>query len=299
MWNKILEEYKDYITIERSFSENSIEAYMRDINSFYNFLKSFGEKYEKIESVDLNSIQNFIYLLNNNDISIKSQSRIISGIRSFFKYLILEDLIEDDPSELIEMPKKEDKLPTVLSIEEVESLINANDMSTKEGERNRAIVELLYGCGIRVSELINVKITDLHFDESYIMVIGKGNKQRIVPIGTYAISSIKNYIDNTRNQIKIHIEYQNYLFISRLGKGLTRIMIFNIIKELSKKANIEKEVSPHTLRHSFATHLVDNGANIRAVQEMLGHESILTTEIYVNFDTKQMREAIILYHPRK
>ncbi|MFN5182950.1 MAG: tyrosine recombinase, partial [Bacteroidota bacterium] len=243
-------------------------------------------------------LEKFIKLIAKSGIASTSQARIISGVRAFFKYLIIENEINEDPSTLLESPKLGRKLPEFLSENEIEMMINAIDRSTKEGERNVAIIETLYGCGLRVSELSGLKISDLHLEEEYILVTGKGNKQRLIPIGEIAIKHIKIWMDQYRIHLKIKKEAEDILFLNRNGIKLSRVMIFNIIKDLAVKAGIKKNISPHTLRHSFATHLVTGGADLRVVQEMLGHESITTTEIYTHLDRKYLRENILNYHPR-
>ncbi len=268
---------------------------MRDFNKLADFFTNILPKQpEKIELFDLQKMVNWIAELG---ISARSQARIISGIRNFFTYLIVEDIILDDPTELLELPKLGKKLPEFLSIEEIDELKKAVDVSKNEGHRNRAIIETLYSCGLRVSELINIQITNIYFDEGFIRVIGKGNKERLVPISPYFEKEIKLYLPQRLNQ-EAKKGHEDYLFLNRRGRRLTRVMIFTIVKDLAKKINLSKNISPHTFRHSFATHLVEGGANLRAVQEMLGHESISTTEIYTHLSNDYLREAILSFHPR-
>lgn len=278
-------------------SENSIEAYLRDYDKLLQFLEIHQSNKTALQ-IELNDLQEMIRWISEMGISARSQARIISGLRNFFFFLILEDEIEIDPTELLELPKIGKKLPAVLDKEEIDALINAVDLSKKEGHRNRAIVETLYSCGLRVSELINLKITNLYFYEGFIRVIGKGNKERLVPVSP----SVKKEVDLYRNHIRVHQEieagHEDFLFLNRRGKQLTRVMIFTIVKRLAEKIGLQKNISPHTFRHSFATHMVENGANLRAIQEMLGHESISTTEIYTHLSDDLLKEAIISYHPR-
>jgi integrase/recombinase XerD len=248
--------------------------------------------------VNIIDLQAFIKEINKLGLGARSQARIISGLKAFFKYLVLEDIISDDPASLLEGPRPGRKLPDTLSITEIDEIIKAIDMSIPEGERNKAIIETLYACGLRVSELINMKITDIFMKEKFVKVIGKGNKERLVPIGSVALKHIKLYLDNSRNQVEPKKAEEDILFLNRRGSRLSRTMIFLIVKELGEKAGIRKNISPHTLRHSFATHLVEGGADLRAVQEMLGHKSIITTEIYTHLDREYLKSTIQLYHPR-
>lgn len=290
--------FKIYLQLEKSQSENTIEAYIRDVDKLFNYLE-FNQINKSITKITLDDLKGFLLWLNEFEIASSTQSRILSGIKSFYIYLILEDLIDHDPTELLESPKLGRKLPDVLSEDEISKIIAAIDLSKPEGTRNKAIIEILYSCGLRVSELINLKLTNLHFNENYISVIGKGNKQRLVPIGSVAIKYINIYIESIRNhQNNIKKEYEDFLFLNRRGAGLTRVMIFTIIKQLAVKANIKKSISPHTFRHSFATELVEAGADLRAVQEMLGHVSITTTEVYTHLSTDFVRKNILNFHPR-
>tara|TARA_Y100000385_G_scaffold275786_1_gene320621 strand:+ start:87 stop:980 length:894 start_codon:yes stop_codon:yes gene_type:complete len=294
-WKKSIKEFKSYLRIERSLSDNTIDSYLRDIQKLSNFS----------EEKDLNELQitkaevkEFIAEINKEGISARSQSRIISGIKAFYKYLILEDYLKVNPTELIESPKIGVKLPDTLSIEEIDSLISAIDLSHPQGERNRAILEVLYSCGLRVSELTNLKLSNIRFKEGYVKVIGKGNKERFAPIGSSAIKFLNIYLNEIRNHQDIQKGSEDIVFLNRRGNKLTRVMIFTIIKQLAEKIGMKKKISPHTFRHSFATHLIEGGADLRAIQEMLGHESITTTEIYTHLDREYLREAIMQFHPR-
>jgi len=296
-WENSIIQFKNYLKLERSLSENSVKAYESDIRKFATYLEIQKLSISPVQ-VELKHLKNFIEWINEFGINSRSQSRIISGLKAFFKYLILEDIIESDPANLLESPKLGRKLPEVLSIEEIDRIISAIDLSTAEGQRNKAIIETLYSCGLRVSELINLKITNLYFDEGFIRVIGKGNKERLVPIGQKAIKEINYYYQDRNSLPNIDKSDQNIVFLNRRGRKLTRVMIFTIVKRLAEKAEIKKNISPHTFRHSFASHLIDGGADLRAVQEMLGHESIITTEIYTHLDREYLRDAIIQFHPR-
>lgn len=294
-WESSIKEFKYYLQIERSLAQNSVEAYIRDINK----LATYCSKINKTEiSTSTKDIRKFILELNDNGISARSQARIISGIKSFYKYLIIEDFIVNDPTTLIDNPKIGLKLPDVLSIIEIDMIVAAIDLSSKHGERNRAIIETLYSCGLRVSELINLKISNIQFIEGYLKVTGKGNKERLAPIGSKAIKYISLYINEVRVHQKIKKDQQDYVFINNRGSKLTRVMIFTIIKKLVTISGIQKKISPHTFRHSFATHLIEGGADLRAVQEMLGHESITTTEIYTHLDKDYLRSNLMQFHPR-
>ncbi len=293
----LLTEFKSYLEIEKSLSGNSVEAYLSDVEKLILF---FSENKEEIsvKNITLGDLKKFVTFISQLGIAPRSQSRIISGIRSFFKYLLMENHIENDPSILLELPMIGRKLPVFLSVEEIDLLEDCIDLSKPEGHRNKAIVETLYSCGLRVSELINLKLTNLFFEFEFIKIIGKGNKERLVPISEKAKKDINLYIENYRNQIEIKPGNENYLFLNRRGKKLTRNMIFIIVKELAEIAGLDKNISPHTFRHSFATHLVDGGADLRAVQEMLGHESIITTEIYTHLSKDYLKQTIVDFHPR-
>ena len=294
-WESSIKEFKYYLKVERSLADNSIESYLRDINKLADYCSDI-KKNEK--SVATQDIRNFISHLVSEKISPRSQARIISGIKAFYKYLILEDYITDDPTLLIENPKIGLKLPEVLSVEEIELIISSIDLSKKQGQRNKAIIETLYSCGLRVTELINLKISNINFKEEYIKVIGKGNKERLTPIGSNALKYIQIYVNEVRIHQKISKGYEDIVFLNNRGSKLSRVMIFTLIKNILKKIGIKKKVSPHTFRHSFATHLIEGGADLRAVQEMLGHESITTTEIYTHLDKDYLRSNIMQFHPR-
>lgn len=291
---QIIIKYRQYLKLEKSLSENTVMAYTSDLDKLIQYLK---EENINIMDVSLDDLENFAAGLRDIGIHPRSQARILSGIRSFFHFLLIEDYIQQDPSELLESPQIGKHLPDILSVEEIDNLINAIDRSTKEGQRNCAILETLYSCGLRVSELCNLKISDLYLDEGFIKVEGKGSKQRLVPISPKAIKEIKNYF-LTRGDGLIKPEFEDFVFISRFGKNISRIMVFHIIKELADKIGLKKSISPHTFRHSFATHLLEGGANLRAIQCMLGHESIGTTEIYTHIDRVRLRDEIICHHPR-
>lgn len=296
-WQSYIKGFQAYLKLEKSLSENSVEAYINDVSKLETF---FSMKYPtlNIAEIEYTQLQEFIKWIYELGLEASSQSRIISGIKSFFNYLLLEDIIKSNPSEFLETPKIPRKLPEVLSIEEINMLLDAINMSTPEGERNKAMLETLYGCGLRVSELVSLKISELLFNEGFIRVIGKGNKQRLVPIGSVAIKQVEQYIKKVRYTTKPKPGFEDFVFLNRRGKQLTRVMVFTIIKQLAQKAGINKTISPHTFRHSFATHLINGGADLRAIQEMLGHESITTTEIYTHLDNEFLREAIISFHPR-
>ena len=293
--DKILVKYKQYLKLEKSLSDNTVDAYLTDLDKLLAYLTL-----ENINILDvrLENLEDFSAGLHDIGIHPRSQARILSGIRSFYRFLIMEDYLESDPTELLESPQTGFKLPEVMTVEEIDLLIGSIDRSTKEGQRNRAILETLYSCGLRVSELCNLKLSELYFEEGFIKVEGKGSKQRLVPISPRAINEIKLYFTD-RNRIEVKKEYEDFVFVSqRRGKGLSRIMIFHMIKELAQTAGIIKNISPHTFRHSFATHLLEGGANLRAIQCMLGHESIATTEIYTHIDRNMLRSEIIEHHPR-
>jgi integrase/recombinase XerD len=296
-WSSYIKSYQSYLKIERGLSKNTIENYTFDIERLCFFLEENKMCYSPI-TIKEESIHEFIYSVSK-EVNARSQSRIISGLKSFFSYLIFEDYREDNPMELLEAPKIGRKLPDTLSIDEIDALIAAVDLSKPEGERNRAILETLYSCGLRVSELVELKISDLFFDEGFVKITGKGNKQRFVPIAENTQYYIGIYKSQIRNHLKIQKGYEDTLFLNRRGKMLTRAMIFTIIKDLAVKINLNKNISPHTLRHSFATHLLENGADLRSIQIMLGHESITTTEIYVHLDRRHLTQVINTFHPRK
>mgnify|MGYP001349658704 FL=1 len=294
-WEKSIKEFKTYLKIERSLSSNTIDSYLRDVKKLARF--AIEKKLNQL-NISKSDIKDFIAEINKEKISARTQSRIISGIKAFYKYLILEDYLKVNPTELIESPKIGMKLPDTLSISEIDSLISAIDLSHPQGERNRAILEVLYSCGLRVSELTNLKLSNIRFKEGYVKVVGKGNKERFTPIGNSAIKYLNIYLNEIRNHQNIKKGSENIVFLNRRGSKLTRVMIFTIIKELAKKIGLKKKISPHTFRHSFATHLIEGGADLRAIQEMLGHESITTTEIYTHLDREFLRDAIMSFHPR-
>ena len=291
---QIIKKYQQYLKLEKSLSKNTLDAYMTDLSKLLNFLQAENTR---VLDVCLNDLERFSAGLHDIGIHPRSQARIISGIKSFFHFLIMADYIEADPSELLEGPKIGFKIPEVLTVEEIDTIISAIDLSKNEGQRNRAMLETLYSCGLRVSELTNLKLSDLYFDEGFIKVEGKGSKQRLVPISPRAIKEIQLYFID-RNRGKIKKEYEDFVFLARWGKNISRIMVFHLIKELAQISGINKNINPHTFRHSFATHLLEGGANLRAIQCMLGHESIATTEIYTHIDRNMLRSEIIEHHPR-
>jgi len=295
--NILIKSFLTYLKLEKSLSPNSIEAYENDIKKLFSFI-AFQGKNQSISQLKLQDLQGFIKWLAEIGLSARSQSRIISGIKSFYKFLLLERQIEDDPSELLELPSLERKLPAVLDISEIDAMIAQIDRSKAEGERNKAIIETLYSCGLRVSELIDLRLSHLYPEDSFIRVIGKGSKERLIPIGQQALKQIDIYVNHSRLHLNIQKDNEDYVFLNRRGKKLTRNMIFIIIKDLAARAGIHKTISPHTFRHSFATHLIEGGADLRAVQEMLGHESIITTEIYTHLDRHFLKNEIMSHHPR-
>jgi integrase/recombinase XerD len=296
-WNKYIKDYQSYLRIERGLSKNTIENYGFDIERLCLFLEVNKIEVSPLKITD-ETVQQFIYAVSK-EVNPRSQARIISGLKSFFNYLVFEDYRVDNPLELIETPKTGRKLPDTLAVQEIDALIAAIDLSSNEGERNRAILETLYGCGLRVSELVSLKISDLFFDEGFIKITGKGNKERFVPIGKLTQKYIQIYQNEIRGNVTIKKGYEDTLFLNRRGNQLTRAMIFTIIKDLAVKIGLKKNISPHTLRHSFATHLLENGADLRSIQLMLGHESITTTEIYVHLDRSFLKEVMYSFHPRK
>ena len=295
-WISTLKGFKSYIRLERSLSNNTVEAYLRDVEKLYQYTESIGGKSpDKIETGDL---KQFINWINELGMLPPTQSRVLSGIKAFYKYLIIENIITKDPAFLLESPKLQRKLPDTLSIIDINKLMGAIDHSKAEGMRNKAMLEVLYGCGLRVSELINLKISNLYLNIEFIKVTGKGDKERLVPIGAEAIKYLDIYMNQERVHVNIKPGKEDYVFLNRRGSPLSRVMIFLIIKDLAEKINLKKSISPHTFRHSFATHLIEGGADLRAVQEMLGHESITTTEIYTHLDRDYLRNTIIQFHPR-
>lgn len=295
-WEIYLKGFKAFLQLEKSLSPNSVEAYLRDVTKLKEYLEINGQNLSP-EQIDLKLLETFVRWIAEIGFSATSQSRIISGIRAFYKYLLIEDILNKNPAELLEAPRTARILPDTLNQDDVIKLIEANDLSKPEGERNKAIIETLYGCGLRVSELVNLRISNLHFDIGFIKIIGKGSKERWVPVGEMAMNQINTYLNFVRNQQEVKKGNEDIVFLNRRGSKLSRVMIFNVVKQLAKTAGIQKTISPHTLRHSFATHLVEGGADLRAVQEMLGHESITTTEIYTHLDRRFLRENIEKYHP--
>ncbi|MDD4590612.1 MAG: site-specific tyrosine recombinase XerD [Parabacteroides sp.] len=292
--DEIAKRYKTYLRLEKGLSNNSVEAYLTDLDKLDNFIESEGLRYEE---VTYDHLQQFVAQLRDIGIHPRSQARIISGIKSFYRFLSLDGYIKKDPTELLEMPKIGLHLPEVLSVREIDSILDSIDLSQPEGQRNRAMLEVLYSCGLRVSELITLRFSDVYFEEGFIKVEGKGSKQRLVPISDRAIQEIKKYLYD-RNHVKVKKGCEDVLFLSRRGTGLSRIMVFHVIKVQAELAGITKNISPHTFRHSFATHLLEGGANLRAIQEMLGHKQITTTEIYTNIDREFLRKEILEHHPR-
>ncbi len=289
-----LRSYEAYLLLERKVSANTIAAYMADVGKLINYISTEGKS---LEQTDTATLRAFAAGLHDLGIGIRSQARIISGIKSFFRFLKIEGFIDKNPALLLEAPGMSRKLPEVLRIDEIDAMIAAIDMDKAEGQRNRAIIETLYSCGLRVSELVNMEISRIYFDEHYVIIHGKGDKERVVPISDKAIAEIKSYMAD-RSQLPVKPGEENILFLNRRGHRLTRVMIFYIIRQLAKDAGIRKEISPHTLRHSFATHLLEGGANLRAIQQMLGHEDISTTEIYIHIDRSRLRQEILAHHPR-
>lgn len=296
-WTSQIKFFKNYLRLERSLSDNSVEAYVRDIEKLTEYLEMSDQMVDPAK-ITSHHLQNFLGYVNELGLSAHSQARMLSGIKSFYKYLIFEDILDNDPTALIEGPKLGRKLPDTLNFNEIVALLEAIDHSTPEGQRNRAMLEVLYSSGLRVSELIDLRLTNIMEDIGFLRVIGKGDKERLVPIGKDALKYLKIYKEGARVQLAIQSGHENYAFLNRRGKKLTRVMIFTIIKNLAKVAGIKKNISPHTFRHSFATHLIEGGADLRAVQEMLGHESITTTEIYTHLDRDYLRQVIQDFHPR-
>ncbi len=297
MWEAYIKGFKAYLQLERSLADNTVEAYLHDVAMLRDFLCVSNQQFD-IRSVILKDLQSFLQEINELGLSAGSQARIISGVKSFFHFLVLEEVITKNPTDLLEAPKMKRALPVVLSIGEIEDIISAIDHSRPDGVRNRAMIETMYSCGLRVSELIQLSISNLHLNIGFIRVIGKGNKERLVPIGDEAIKQIGIYRDHIRSKQTPSKGADDTLFLNRRGAGLSRVMVFMILKELALKAGIKKAVHPHTLRHSFATHLVEAGADLRAVQEMMGHKSITTTEIYTHLDRKYLRNTMEQFHPR-
>ena len=297
IWPAALESFRAYLLLERSLSANTLEAYLGDVQKFVRYLEIEGIALAPLQ-VKREHLEQFIHWVNKLGLEASSQARLISGLRAFYKFLLVEDMLDDDPTEFLEGPRLRRKMPEVLSVHEIQRMLAAIDLSEPQGLRNRAILETLYACGLRVSELVNLRLTGLFLSAGFIKVLGKNNKERLVPIGSDAVKYLEQYLDHIRKQQEIKPGQENYVFLNRRGAHLTRVMVFYIIKDLAEKAGIHKTISPHTFRHSFATHLVEGGADLKAVQDMLGHESITTTEIYTHLDTEYLKETIYLYHPR-
>lgn len=296
-WKADIVGFKSFLTLERSLSPNSVEAYLHDIEKLLQFLE-FKNYTLNPSQIEVTHLREFLKWINELGMSAHSQARMLSGIKAFYKYLLLENLVSSDPTALIEGPKLGRKLPDTLSIDEINLLIEAIDLSSAEGTRNKAMLETLYSCGLRVSELVNLGISNLHLEAGFVKVTGKGDKERLVPIGGVATKLIKIYIEQVRSHIAVKAGHGNFVFLNKRGTQLSRVMVFTIIKQLALRIGLKKSISPHTFRHSFATHLIEGGADLRAVQEMLGHESITTTEIYTHLDRDYLRSAIIQHHPR-
>lgn len=297
LWDSYIKGFVAYLQLERSLSENTVAAYVHDVQLLAHYFQEQPDA-PSLDKITLQDLQTFLQAIHEMDLAAGTQARVLSGIKSFFRFLRLEDIIPTNPSELLQTPKLHRKLPDFLSIAEIEQLMAVIDHSTPDGQRNRAMLETLYSCGLRVSELIALRLSMLYLDAGFIRVIGKGNKERLVPIGSEAVKQIRYYTDHVRAMMKIKMGSEDILFLNRRGSSLSRVMVFIIIKDLTKKAGIQKNIHPHVLRHSFATHLVEAGADLRAVQEMLGHKSIITTEIYTHLDRTYLRNTLEKYHPR-
>ncbi len=297
VWNSYIKGFKSYLRLERSLSANTLEAYERDLEKLVQYL-DFKKISVVPEQLRHDTLQDFIKWINELGMTARTQARVLSGIKAFYKYLLMENVINDDPTELIEGPKIGHKLPDFLTVEEINALFAGIDLSEPEGQRNKAMLETLYSCGLRVTELTGLRISQTYPDVGFVKITGKGNKERIVPIGNSALKQIQLYLESYRNHLNIQPGHEDYLFLNRRGRRLTRVMVFTIIKNLAVKTGIRSTISPHTFRHSFATHLIEGGADLRAVQEMLGHSSITTTEIYTHLDRDYLRSAILQYHPR-
>ncbi|MFQ5445348.1 MAG: site-specific tyrosine recombinase XerD [Saprospiraceae bacterium] len=297
MWQPYLKGFNDYLLLERSMSANTIGAYLGDVGKLTRYLEIQSMALAP-GGVTLKILQEFLQWLNELGLDIRSQARLISGVKAFYKYLLVEDILQKDPTDLLEMPRLNRRIPAVLTYDEIQRMLAAIDMSEPHGQRNRAMLETLYACGLRVSELINLKLSGLYLDVGFVKVIGKNDKERLVPIGEAAAKHIRYYAEGVRRQLNIKKNDENVLFLNRWGRKLSRVMVFYVIKDLAKLAGIEKTVSPHTFRHSFATHLIEGGADLKAVQDMLGHESITTTELYTHIDTEYLKETALNFHPR-
>lgn len=296
-WPAALSGFRAYMLLERSFSPNTLEAYLNDVQKFVRYLEIQQSDLGPL-AVQQADLERFVFWINELGLEASSQSRLISGLRAFYKFLLVEDLLDDDPTALLETPRLRRQMPEVLSVDEVERLFEAVDLSEPLGHRNRAMMEVLYACGLRVSELVNLRLSNLFLDEGFVKVLGKNDKERLVPIGGEAVGQLRIYLAERSKQGKVAVGHENFVFLNRRGQQLTRVMVFIIVKELAALAGITKNISPHTFRHSFATHLVEGGADLKAVQDMLGHESITTTELYTHLDTEYLKETILMYHPR-
>jgi len=296
VWRKVNTDYQNYLRLQRGLSQNTVVSYGLDIEKLIGYLEKYNIT-EPPDTIQVDTLRQFVYEVSK-ELNARSQARLISALKSFFKFMISEKGREDFPMSLIDSPKIGVKLPDTLSLKEIDAMLASIDLSTDEGHRNKAIIETLYGCGLRVSELVSLRLSDLFFEEDFIRVMGKGSKQRLVPIESYTQKQINNYINNQRKQLKIAKGHEDYVFLNRRGKQLTRAMIFTIVRQVAENIGLQKTISPHTFRHSFATHLLENGANLRAIQMMLGHENITTTEIYVHVEKSYLREALVKYHPR-
>lgn len=296
-WQLLISNYKTYLRLEKSLSANSIQAYIRDLTKLVQYLTS-TDNLKNPKDITLTDLEGFIGSIYESGLSATTQARIVSGVKSFFNFLLIEDILTESPAELLESPKTARKLPDTLSTHEINLIIQAIDLSTPEGTRNKTMLETLYGCGLRVSELTDLRISNLFFKDGFIKVLGKGNKERLIPLGTVAANLIRQYLDHVRVKLQPDKTATDVVFLNKRGRKLSRVMVFLIVKDLAEKAGIHKKISPHTFRHSFATHLIEGGADLRAVQEMLGHESITTTEIYTHLNREYLREAILSFHPR-
>ena len=297
-WKTALSGFRAYLLLERSLSANTLDAYLSDVQKLVSFLEMEDPALTPL-AVRRTDLEKFVLYIHQLGLEASSQARIISGLRAFYKYLLVEDLLDDDPTELIQMPRLSRKMPDVLSIHEIQQMMEGIDHSKSNGHRNRAMLEVLYACGLRVSELTNLRLTNLFFEVGFVKVLGKNNKERLVPIGSEAAKYVRIYLEEYRSKLeKIQPGHENFVFLNNRGQQLSRIMVFNIVKDLAEKVGIQKNISPHTFRHSFATHLVEGGADLKAVQDMLGHESITTTEIYTHLDAEYLKETIYLFHPR-
>jgi len=297
-WTPYLKGFRSYLQLERSLSANTLEAYAHDMEKLMQFLE-YKQVHLMPEQIKHKDLQEFIKWVSDLGMTARTQSRVLSGVKAFYKYLLMENVLQDDPTELIEGPKIGRKLPDFLTVEEINLLLSNIDLSSPEGQRNKAMLETLYSCGLRVSELVGLKLSHSYFDDGFVKVTGKGNKERIIPIGDSAIKQIGFYLEGYRCHLPIQKGHEDFIFLNRRGRKLSRVMVFMIIKDLALKAGIRTSISPHTFRHSFATHLIEGGADLRAVQEMLGHSSITTTEIYTHLDKDYLRSAILQFHPRK